>query len=100
MSEYPNSGAVWRNDKKENENQPHFRGSAEVDGKDYWVSVWMNPSEGGRPPLKFKFEEKQPIGGTIPPGEEMEALAKLAEPVAEPKREYKPGEDFSDDIPF
>ena len=33
-----NSGALFTNDRKQSETHPDLTGSAEVDGKDYWVS--------------------------------------------------------------
>ena len=48
MSNYEqkdNSGALFKNDKRETENHPHYKGSIRVDGKDYWVSSWINTAK-------------------------------------------------------
>jgi hypothetical protein len=34
-----NRGAIWKNDDKQNDNHPDFKGSINVDGKDYWISA-------------------------------------------------------------
>jgi len=46
MPEYDNnnSGALFKNDRKERPNQPDYKGSLEVDGTDYWVSAWIKKS--------------------------------------------------------
>lgn len=36
-----NSGILTKNDKGDNPKRPDYRGSAEVDGKKYWVSGWI-----------------------------------------------------------
>ena len=62
MSNYDNNmrGQIWMNDKKEKDTHPDFRGSAEVDGVEYWVSAWKrkagaNPKS---PALSFSFTRK------------------------------------------
>ena len=42
MAEYDNTnrGAIWKNDKKETEKHPDFRGELNVNGADFWVSAW------------------------------------------------------------
>jgi hypothetical protein len=38
-----------RNDKKETEKHPDFKGSINVDGVDYWLSAWVREGkEGGK----------------------------------------------------
>jgi len=36
-----NSGAVFKNDRKQQDNHPDYKGDAEVDGVKYWVSGWI-----------------------------------------------------------
>jgi hypothetical protein len=44
-----NSGMLARNDKKETEKHPDFKGSINVDGVDYWLSAWVREGkEGGK----------------------------------------------------
>ena len=40
-----NSGALFRNDRKEKETQPDLRGKINVDGKDFYISAWSKQSE-------------------------------------------------------
>jgi hypothetical protein len=42
MAEYDNTnrGAIWKNDKKDTEKHPDFRGELNVNGAGFWVSAW------------------------------------------------------------
>lgn len=87
MSNYDNNmrGSIWKNDKKEKDTHPDFRGSAEVNGVEYWVSAWRR-KEGANPnspALSFSFQAKEEQRPTQQP-QQAPATDKLAE----------------DDIPF
>lgn len=50
---YPNSGILFRNDKKQaGDKLPDYRGTAEVDGVAWEVSGWIKPSK-KNPAKKF-----------------------------------------------
>ena len=54
-------GAIWPNKKKDTPKHPDFKGEAEIDGVQYWVSAWKrgeNDNPEG-PSLKFQFELKE-----------------------------------------
>jgi hypothetical protein len=64
MSEYEqkdNSGALFKNDKKETDSHPDYKGSAMVDGTDYWVSGWVNKSKAGTKYMKFSYTPKEQV---------------------------------------
>ena len=42
-----NSGMLARNDRKEKETHPDFKGSINVDGVDYWLSAWVKKARRG-----------------------------------------------------
>lgn len=42
-----NSGVIFKNDKKGNENWPDYQGKAVVDGVEYYTSVWVKKSANG-----------------------------------------------------
>ena len=57
----PNTGAIFKNDKREKDTQPHCKGSALIDGVAYWVSSWTNESPKGRyQSLKFERKDSKP----------------------------------------
>jgi hypothetical protein len=76
MSEYDNEnrGAIWRNEKKQQDTHPDFTGSLNVGGVDYWVSAWKRKEGAGpkSPALSFSVKPKD------------EAPAKRAAPAADP----------------
>jgi hypothetical protein len=43
-----NSGVLFRNDKRENEKAPSYKGNITVDGKDYWISAWIKEGKSGK----------------------------------------------------
>ena len=64
MSEYQqkdNSGALFKNDKKESDSQPDYKGSAMINGSDYWVSGWINVSSAGTKYMKFSYSPKEQV---------------------------------------
>lgn len=52
------SGALFKNDKKETETHPDYKGSCEIDGTEYWLNAWLNTSSKGRKYLSLKFKAK------------------------------------------
>lgn len=63
MTEHDNTnrGAIWKNDDKQNDNHPDFKGSLNVDGVDFWVSAWKR-KEGASaksPALTFRVQPKE-----------------------------------------
>ncbi len=80
----PNSGSLFRNDKKETDAHPDYTGSGLVDGMgDVWLSAWINTAKDGSKYMSLKFKPKETRG--------------------EPKRGYDlPAADLGDDsdIPF
>ena len=85
MSDYDqtNSGALFVNDKKTQENHPNMRGTLNVEGVEYWVSAWTKTSKSG-----MRFQSL--------------ALTRKEQQAA-PQRQAAPQQapaDFDDDLPF
>jgi uncharacterized protein (DUF736 family) len=40
-----NRGALFKNDDKQNDNHPDYKGSINVNGTDLWISAWLKTSE-------------------------------------------------------
>ena len=80
-----NGGAIFKNDRKQQDNHPDYKGDCEVGGKKFWVSGWIktagpNAKNPGSKFMSLAFTEKE----TRP--------AEARPPM--------PGAQFDDDIPF
>lgn len=52
MTEYnKDEVALWKNDNRQSDRHPHYKGSATVNGVEYWASAWVNKSDNERAPL-------------------------------------------------
>lgn len=83
MTDYDNTnrGSIWKNDRKEKETHPDFKGSINVEGKEFWLSAWKR-KEGANP--------KSPaLSFSVQPKEEQA-----------PAPQQGVDDTFSDDIPF
>ena len=63
MSNYDNNnrGSIWKNEDRKSDSHPQFKGSAEVNGVEYWVSGWLR-KEGANPKapaMSFSFTAKE-----------------------------------------
>lgn len=60
MSNYEHkdgSGSLWVNDKKTAENQPDYRGSGKLNGKDFEISAWKKVTQNGKTFLSLALSE-------------------------------------------
>ena len=76
-----NSGVLFKNEKREKESHPHYKGNIRVDGQDFWLSAWIKEGKNG------KF-----MGLAVSPKEEQ-----TSQPQSKPKAKI---EDMDSDIPF
>lgn len=72
MAERNNSGAVFKNDRKEKDTHPDYKGSVMIGGVEYWASGWIKTagSSARNPGSKFlslAFEPKSGGGGNAAP---------------------------------
>ena len=88
MTEYDdtNRGQIWKNDKKDSDRHPDFKGSLNVEGIEYWVSAWLRAADANprAPSLRFSITAKDEV---------------QAEGVNNAKAAATP-EELNDDIPF
>ena len=65
-----NSGSAFINTRRTRDAQPHYTGSAKIDGKDYWVSLWIKEPKqaGSKRWFSFAFTEKGEGGAATKDG--------------------------------
>lgn len=82
-----NSGSLFKNDRKEKEGHPDYKGSANIAGIEYWVSAWINKTKDGKSYMSFKYQLK----------EGQQAI----QPTKPIKSQQQPEPDpFAEDLPF
>lgn len=57
----PNSGSLFRNEKKNAPNQPDYEGNALIGGKTYRIAAWLKTSKNGIKYMSLAFNEPQPV---------------------------------------
>ena len=57
MENKPNSGAIFKNDKKTSQNQPDYRGKVNVNGKEMEIALWVKTSSAGNTYFSASFSE-------------------------------------------
>jgi len=81
-----NSGSLFKNDRKEKENHPDYKGTCMVGGVEMWMSAWLKTGANGTKFMSFSFQPKDQQQSATRQAPAIQAL-----PV-EP--------DFVDDLPF
>ena len=78
-----NSGSLYKNDRREKDTHPNAKGTALIDGREYWVDAWTNKDRNGNPYQSLKFKLKEATRG-------------------EPSKTYNepPADDLDSEIPF
>jgi hypothetical protein len=63
MSNYDNNnrGSIWKNEDCKTETDRQFKGDAEVNGVEYWVSGWLRKAGANpkAPAMSFSFKAKE-----------------------------------------
>ncbi len=92
-----NRGSVWKNEDRKSDSHPQFKGSAEVNGVEYWVSGWLRKPDANpkAPAMNFSFSVKENQAHSQAPQQSSQVQQAKAAVMAG-------GFDasFDDDIPF
>lgn len=90
LTTYDNSGALFKNDKKEKPTHPNYKGELMVAGTPYWVSGWIKRSQAG---LAF-------MSLALTPKNDRAAQEEPAKPETPRGPTFASLKDETDDIPF
>lgn len=74
-------GALFRNEDKETEQHPDYKGSIKVNGQEFWLSAWIKESKAGNKYMSLSAQPKNGRTQQVRSGRQQER-------------------DFDDDIPF
>lgn len=55
-----NSGTLFRNDRRQNDRQPEYTGTAIINGAQMRISAWVRTSKNGNKFFSLSFDEPQP----------------------------------------
>lgn len=68
-TEYDNTncGALFKNETKSSGTSPDYKGNLNVNGKDYWLSAWINQSKAGKSYMSIKAKEQDKNGEVSEP---------------------------------
>ena len=91
MSENKNSGALFKNDKKATEQHPDYTGNITIQGKEYYLSAWVN--ESARTGQTYFALKTTPKAATAP-------AATTAQPAQPAQPQTSTIADPVDDLPF
>lgn len=83
-------GVLFKNDRRESESHPNYKGSLNVEGREFWLSGWIKKNEDG----SFKL-----VSLSVQPKEAKPERAQQArrEAFQEPSKRNRFDNDFQDD---
>jgi uncharacterized protein (DUF736 family) len=53
------SGSLFKNDRKETDTHPDYKGSALINGVDHWLDAWVNTAKDGSKYMSLKLKPKE-----------------------------------------
>lgn len=88
MTQYDdtNRGALFKNDRKESDNHPDYKGKINIEGVDYWLSAWIKTDKNGAKYMSLSPQRKDQGQQQQKPQQQQRAPAGAGS--------------FDDDIPF
>lgn len=87
MSDYNMKGYLGSNKNPQGEKSPSHKGKCTIDGKDYWISAWVNTGDDNSRYFGLKFQLVEPRENSSSNNSSSEGH--LAN-----------GQDIDDDVPF
>ena len=80
------TGSLFKNDRKETDSHPDYKGSALINGVEHWLDAWINTAKDGSKYMSLKMKPKDTAFSSAPPkGTDREPMSAA---------------DLDDDVPF
>ncbi len=57
------TGSLFKNDRKETDSHPDYKGSALINGVEHWLDAWINTAKDGSKYMSLKMKPKEARGG-------------------------------------
>lgn len=75
MPEYDdtNRGVLFKNDRKESDNHPDYKGNINIDGVDCWLSAWIKTSKSGQKFMSLSVNPKDAQAAPQRPSKQAES---------------------------
>lgn len=54
-----NKGVLFKNDDKQSETHPDYKGTINVGGQEFWLSCWLNSSRDGKKYMSLSVKPKE-----------------------------------------
>ena len=89
-----NRGVLFKNDRKEKDTHPDYKGSVDVDGTEFWLSAWIKDGKNGKfmsLSIKPKEEQRAPESRAAKPPQRQQT---------KPAPASSGFDDMDSDIPF
>lgn len=106
MSQYDrtNTGVLFKNDRKESDRHPDYKGSLNIDGREFWLSAWLKDgSQGKFLSMAVKPKDEQQAGPPARGGTPRQNAPRPTQrqaPATAPKGDTWADDFDSDPIPF
>lgn len=91
-----NSGALFKNDRKETANHPDYKGQINVNGVDYWLSAWIKPMKNDPEKRFMSLSVKAKEAAPPPP----QAKPQQQRQTHQPRQSVSDFSDLDSDVPF
>ncbi len=56
------TGSLFKNERKETDTHPDYKGSAKLNGVDHWLDAWINTANDGSKYMSLKIKPKEARG--------------------------------------
>lgn len=94
-------GVLFKNDRKESDSHPDYKGQINIGGVEFWLSAWINTGQNGKfMSLSVKPKEQAPQQPAEPQRQAQPQRTHSQMKRGEPARPATGFDDMNSDIPF